>query len=190
MPKALPTGVAAQLKRAVFKKADLHGYALKGRVENGRFMDDLVNDPEIGGIIGEYVAADKVRVYIKDGILNAYTKRKAEQVLRGHDPVQVIRSTFGAGEVAIVENKGEIVVGRSSDGRFFIVGRGTVLKWESALRKVLEYIARLKRNHVDENYPSICLQLAVINYGITEGDKNQITRALMAVGVKVYFCSS
>jgi len=189
MAKALPKDVAARIQRSVFKKADEHGYALRGRVENGRFMDDLVDDPEIGGVIKEYVQGGKVRTYIKDGVLNAYTKQKTKQILRSHDPIQIICHTFGVKEAFILK-QGDTVVCRSSNERIFVIGRGTVLKWEAALRKALEYTARTPGVRADGRYPSICLQLAVINDDITEGDKTQITSALAAVGVKVYFCST
>jgi hypothetical protein len=38
-------------KKAIYEKADKFGYASCGRNDSGRFIDDLVNDPEIGGII-------------------------------------------------------------------------------------------------------------------------------------------
>lgn len=189
MAKALPKDVAARIQKAVFRKADEHGYALRGRIENGHFMDDLVDDPEIGGVIREYVQGGKVRTYIKDGILNAYTKQKTKQILRAHDPIQIVCHTFGV-EQAFVLKEGDIIVCRSSNEQIFVIGRGTVLKWETALRKALEYIARTPGIRVGGRYPLICLQLAVINDHITEGDKAQINSALAAVGVRVYFCSA
>jgi len=189
MAKALPKDVAARIQQSVFKRADEHGYASRGRVENGRFMDDLVDDPEIGGVIKEYVQGGKVRTYIKDGVLNAYTKQKTKQILCSHDPIQIICHTFDV-EEAFILKQGDIAVCRSPNERIFVIGRGTVLKWETALRKALEYIARTPGVRAEGRYPSICLQLAVINDDITEGDKTQITNALSAVGVEVYFCSA
>ena len=189
MAKALPKDVMARIQRAVFQKADEYGYASRGRIENGRFMDDLVDDPEIGGVIKEYVQGGKVRTYIKDGILNAYTKQKTKQVLGSYVPVQIICHTFGV-EQAFILKQGDIVVCRASNDCIFIIGKGTVLKWETALRKALEYIARTPGVRADDRYPFICLQLAVINDDITEGDKAQITSALAAVGVRVFFCSA
>ena len=189
MAKSLPKDVAARVQKAVFEKADKHCYASRSRVENGLFMDELVDDPEIGGVIKEYVQGGKVRTYIKDGVLNAYTKQITSRILRAADPIQIICRTYGE-EQAFVLSRGDIVVCRSSNERVYVIGRGTVLKWETALRKALEYIARTPGVLVDGRYPAICLQLAVINDDITEGDKTQITNALAAVGVKVYFCSA
>lgn len=189
MAKSLPKHVATQVQKAVFRKADEHGYASQGRVENGRFMDELVDDPEIGGIIKEYVQGGKVRTYIKDGVLNAYTKQITRRILRSVDPLQIICRTYGE-EQAFILSRGDIVVCRSTNERIYVIGKGTVLKWETALRKALEYIARTPGVSAEGRYPSICLQLAVINDDITEGDKTQITYALAAVGVNVFFCSA
>ncbi len=189
MAKALPNEVAARIQRSIFMKADEYCYALRGRVENGRFMDDLVDDPEIGGVIREYVQGGKVRTYIKDGVLNAYTKQKTKQILRSYDPIHIICHTFDV-EEAFIMKQGDIVVCRSLNDWIFVIGRGTVLKWETALRKALDYIARTPGVRAEGRYPSICLQLAVINDDITEGDKTQIASALAAVDVKVFFCSA
>ena len=189
MAKSLPKDIATRIQLVVFKKADEHCYASKGCVKNGRFMDDLVDDPEIGGVIKEYVQSGKVRTYIKDTILNAYTMQKTKQILRSRDPIHIIGNTYGVKE-AFVLKQGDIVVCRSSNDEIFVIGTGTVMKWETALRKALEYIARTPGVQVEGRYLFICLKLAVINDYITKGDKTHITSALAAVGVKVYFCSA
>ncbi|NPU99896.1 MAG: hypothetical protein HPY53_00795 [Brevinematales bacterium] len=189
MANSLPKDVAAQVKKAVFKKADEYCYAKRGRVENGRFIDELMDDPEIGGVIKEYRKAGRVRTYIKDGVLNTYTKQMTRLILRAANPIQIICRTYNEEQVFVL-SRDDIVVCLSSNERIYVIGRGTVLKWETALRKALEYIARTPGVRTDGRYPAICLQLAVINDDITEGDKRQITNALAAVGVKVFFCSA
>ncbi len=72
MAKSLPSRVQKRIREAVCQKADQHSYASQDRVKNGQFMDDLVDDPEIGGVLREYMNEARVRTYIKDGILNAY----------------------------------------------------------------------------------------------------------------------
>jgi hypothetical protein len=64
----------------------------------------------------------------------------------------------------------------------------TVLKWETALRKALVLVAREPDLVVDA--PIICLQLAILNLGITDGDRKLITDALKTIGVKARFCGS
>lgn len=190
MAKALPREVQERVKLAVFEKADAHGYASRGRVENGKFIDDLVDDSEIGGVVKEYVPDGRARTYIKDGILNQYTKAKVKEIHLAADSLVVIKQAYGVDGTFIHSNDGIVVCRSPGDGMVYVIGKGTVLKWETALRKALEFVARSPRYRSGGEHPEICLQLAVINNDITEGDKTQITSALDAVGVKVYFCSA
>ena len=76
---------------------------------------------------------------------------------------------------------------KTDSNRFFIGFSGTYLKWETALRKALEYVAshdRLRQNGV---LPEICLLLVVQNDEITTGDKRHLRNALGFIGVKVIF---
>jgi hypothetical protein len=183
----LPKNIKDKVKNAIFAKADKYGYARRSRNENGRFMDDLVEDPEIGHILKEYMSGERIRTYIKDGILNAYAKEKNKQTLALHDPITIIQQEYNI-ETVIIQKQGAVTVCRSSDNQMFVISQGTVLKWETALRKVLELVARTPNLCVNKKYPSICLQLAVINEDITEGDITQIKTALAAVSVQVSFC--
>ena len=81
MANALPKNIQAKVKRAVYKKADEFGYMECGRIESGRFLDTLVDDPEVGKVIIEYMPKERVRTYIKDGVLNAYTKAATKRAL-------------------------------------------------------------------------------------------------------------
>lgn len=51
MAKKLPSEKAKRIKQLIFQRADEFGYATSGRIENGRFLDELVNDPDIGGVL-------------------------------------------------------------------------------------------------------------------------------------------
>jgi len=185
----LPEKIKKRITAAIFSKADKHGYATRGRVENGQFMDELVDDPDIGQVLREYMPPERVRTYIKDGVLNAYTKTITKRVLKGHDPEQIIRVTYHI-ESTCIHIRNDISVCSASSKQVYIISRGTVLKWETAMRRALEFIASTPKLSASESYPSICLQLAVINDEITEGDKKHITSALAAIGVCVYFCTA
>ena len=94
MANALPKNIQAKVKRAVYKKADEFGYMECGRIESGRFLDILVDDPDVGKIIIEYMPKERVRTYIKDGILNAYTKAATKRALAGSTPANTIQTVF------------------------------------------------------------------------------------------------
>ena len=193
MATVLTADKKEKVKRAIFDKADRFGYASCGRNNSGRFMDELVDDPEVGGVLKEYMTKERIRTYIKDGVLNAYTKELARKVLRAASPTETIQQVYSVESSVIQKCKGKdtgVVVSRSENGRIFITSNGTVLKWETALRKALEIIAREPGLIVEGVTPTICLHLAVVSSDITGGEKQHIVDALNAISVKARFCGS
>lgn len=51
MAKKLPSQLQRKIKEAVFTQADAFGYAARNRTENSAFMDELISDPNIGGVL-------------------------------------------------------------------------------------------------------------------------------------------
>ena len=183
MPNKLPKDKEKLIKKRVFAKADEVGYARSGRVENGRFMDELVEDPEIGGILKEYMDKERIRTYIKDSVLNRYAKDLNKATLSCKTPKQLIQDTYDE-NADIIQKTGNISVLRSTGGAIYVVSAGTVLKWETALKKALELIAKepnLIQNGVP---PKICLHLAASSSMLADSDKRSIRFALGLVGVK------
>lgn len=183
MAKKLPNEKAKLIKTRIFQKADEVGYARSGRIENGKFLDDLVENPEIGGVLKEYMDKARVRTYIKDGVLNAYTKKLIKAALASKKPKQVIHLAFDD-QAEVIQKKENISVLRSEAGTIYVVSNGTVLKWETALKKALELIAlepTLIQNHTP---PKICLHLGVLSSTLADSDKACIRTALDIVGVK------
>jgi len=187
MAKRLNNETAATIKERVYAKADEYGYINRTRVDNSTFMTTLAEDPNVGGVLSEYLERDKIRTYIKDGILNAYTKSRKREILVSNSPIDTIQQIYSIA-VDIIKTVKDVTVCRSNDGRVFVVSTGTFLKWETALRKALELIAREPKLFIGESAPEICLQLVVLNLGITDGDKSLIADALRTIGVKAKFC--
>lgn len=193
MPKTLSDAQQKRIKKAIYKKADEFGYMTSGRIESGRFMDELVEDPEIGGVLKEYMSKERIRTYIKDGVLNAYTKAKNKKALSGVTPENTVKRLFNDSAAVIQKCSGKnsgVFVLRSEDGKLFVVSGGTALKWETALRKALEIIAREPGLIVENQPPYICLQLSEASQALTDADRNHIRTALNAIGVKAIFCGS
>lgn len=192
MASVLPKKKAALVKTSVYAKADEFGYSTRSRTENNQFLDSLVEDPEIGGILREYLAKEKVRTYIKDGILNAYAKQFTKSALNEVSPTDTIQQIYSVSSSIIQQCTGKnarVSVSRSDDGRIFVISGGTVLKWETALRKALELIARETGLSVNGVTPEICLHLVATNNSLTVADKKHITTALGAIGVQAIFCN-
>lgn len=190
---ALPKNIQSQVKAAVFREADEFGYMASGRIESGQFIDTLVEDPEVGRVLIEYMPKERVRTYIKDGILNAYTKKVTNKALETSTPEKTIKEVYGETAYVIQQGKGKqrgLFVLRSETGKIYVVSGGTVLKWETALRKALDIISNEKKLTINGVSPSICLKLSLSGQSLTEADKQQIKSAVGAVGVKAVFCGS
>lgn len=193
MANSLPKPVQAKIRKVVYKKADDFGYMECGRIESGRFLDMLVDDDEVGKVIIEYMPKERVRTYIKDGVLNAYTKAATKKALAASTPENVIKNVFNETASVIQKGKGKqsgLSVLRAESGNIYVVSGGTVLKWETALRKALEIIANEPNLTINGKAPSICLKLSLTGQSLTEADKTHISTAVGAVGVKAVFCNA
>jgi hypothetical protein len=60
-------------------------------------------------------------------------------------------------------------------------------KWETALRKALEMIAKEPKLIVEDKTPKICLEISELTMQSTDADKEYVRKALDAVGVRVVF---
>lgn len=190
MANALPKIIQGKIKAIVFKKADEFGYMECGRIESGKFLDMLVEDEEVGKVINQYMPKERVRTYIKDGILNAYTKAFTRKALASSTPEKTILDIYGDEAMIIHEGKGKqsgLFVLRSGSGKIYVVSGGTVLKWETALRKALDVLASKPGLVIDNNTPFICLKLSTAGQSLTDADKSHIISALAAVRIKAIF---
>ena len=193
MANTLPKSIQSKIKEAVSKKADKFGYMKCGRIESGKFLDALVEDPEVGRILIEYMSKERVRTYIKDGVLNAYTKKLTKKALAASTPEETIRDTYGEVAYIIQEGKGKqsgLFVLRSESGIIYVLSGGTVLKWETALRKALDIISNEPSLTIKNKSPLICLKLSLEGQSLTEADKKHIITALGVVGIKAVFCGA
>jgi hypothetical protein len=189
MANLIPKEKANKIRELVYSKADARGLISCGRNENGKFMTSLVEDPEVGGVLSEYLDKSNIRTYIKDAIINGYTKNRKKEIIKRNSPEEIIQKVYSV-SVERIQSVHDVTVCRSKSGKLFIVSSGTFLKWESALRKALELIARESRYIVNGKIPEICLQIAVTNLGVTDGDKKLVTDSLKAIGVKASFINS
>jgi hypothetical protein len=191
MAKMLPKKIATQVKTQVHSKADSFGYSTRSRTDNNQFLDTLVNDTEIGGVLREYMEKAKVRTYIKDGILNAYAKQLTKNALNEVSPTEAIRQAYNVSSSVIQQCTGKndrVSVSRSEDGGIFVVSGGAVTNWGTALQKALEIMAKEPNLTINGRFPSICLRLVANNKVLTVADKKHIKTALSVIGVQAVFC--
>lgn len=184
--KNIPDSVRTQIFELVYSKADEHGYAYRNRKDNSDFMNELVESPEVGGILIQYMEQAKVRTYIKDTILNRYTKDLKKKRFGAGSLTEILSDVYNVDTVWVGDSSSDISIFHGESNDFYVVGKGTVLKWETALRKALEYVVRASNDIKTANI-HICLLLAVMNDDMTQADKDQIAEALGRIGVEVFF---
>ena len=186
MPIRLPTDIRKKLRKTVYEKAEEFGYGSRSRAENGAFINSLAEDPEIGGVLRLYMPESSVRTYIKDGILNAYAKAEVRKKLN-HITIETVIQRVYHVEASEVGKVNQTCIYRSESNDAFLVHTGTYLKWETALRKLLECVAANDNILEQANSVSLCLLLTVGNGEMTHSDQMQLEKALAYIGVKVYF---
>lgn len=182
----LPSHVSKEIKKLVFAKADEYCYCSRSRNENGAFLDSLVSDPTIGGVLKQYISDDAVRTYIKDGVLNAYSKAVVRKKLNQVSFKSVIQDLYHV-EVSEIGKIDQTSLFRSEENEFFLIHTGTYLKWETALRKLLECVATNDNITTDASAVRLCLLITVSNGEVTFSDRAQLRKALDYIGVKVSF---
>jgi hypothetical protein len=183
--KTLPRSVQQEIKAFVYRKADEHGYMQRDRIENGIFMDNLVKDPKVGVRLSEYMPKDKLKTYIKDAILNRYSKDKTTEEL-SLDTAEIIEEILGHSSVEI-EKSSKLSFHRLDNNDLVVLSGGTFLKWETALRKALEYVAKAPGLPPKDGKLHLILNLATTGKSLTRGDEQHLRKALDYISVKVNF---
>mgnify|MGYP006864754778 CR=1 FL=1 len=74
----MPRKVMLEIRERIFEVLDEKEYMSTKRKRSGEIMDSLVSDPSIGARIAEYYGKERVRTYIKDAVLNRYTKERTK----------------------------------------------------------------------------------------------------------------
>lgn len=140
----LPKQVRDEVSGLVEARADAHSYMSRSRTENREFMQLLTDDPAIGGRLADFMPKEKVRTYIKDSILNAYAKRKSYG--RGRLNYESLMSNHYREPISVIETSGgtltPLIIARGEQTGFIVAKVGSVLKWETAVRHVAEFLVR------------------------------------------------
>lgn len=184
MRLTLPKEIRESVFRAAYAKADSYKYLTRNRIESGTFLENLVNDPEIGGRLLEYIDRERVRTYIKDAILHRYSlerrrlPRDVDDVLLSIYPKRLIH------EIQYVAADA-VSLHRIENGPYLVVARTNHKKWETGLRRLVLYIARSTGLPPKDGTPMDRI-LIVFQFGdvINDGDRKLVAKGLSLLGVK------
>ncbi|NJD39228.1 MAG: hypothetical protein FIA89_13040 [Geobacter sp.] len=188
MAKVLPPDVQLKVKQAVYHKADDFGYMFKSRVESGVFMENLIKDREVGGVLSQYMAKDGLKTYIKDAILNRYMKDKKKKTLPSKPAglLPMVKKLYHQ-DAHSIHASNSVFLFRLENNDVLLVAQGTLLKWETALRKALEFIEASPGLPPKEGVLHIVLNIASLGQPTTAADREHLMKALAYVGVNVHF---
>ena len=186
MPISLPENVREQIRERVYEKADEANYLAQSRADNGSFMNALVRNPEIGGVLRDYMPEGRIKTYIKDAVLNRYAKDKRAEALENYSPDILIAESFG--NAIEIEEADRVALYKSTEriASYCVIGTGSNDKWETALRHALVYVANLPEETQRQDV-RIALRCTSPRGKLSMSDKNQIKDALMKIGVE-YYC--
>ncbi len=179
MSKKVPNDIAKEIKELVYQAADRKNYLARSRTYNSTFLDQLVSMPEVGGKLTQYMPKAEIRTYIKDAILNRYSKDKAQEE-RPNDLAPIIKELLGIDAYFMeCEAKKRVTLFKSpADCCFIVVADGTLLKWETALRKALLYTASKPFSKQDNMKINIILTLFARYQKTSPSDIRHLQKAL------------
>lgn len=127
---SIPPGVRAQIRRRIWALADEIDWATLADSARSRKYEEWTRDPDIGGVLGNYIDPKHVRVYLKDSVIKPYT------IARGSDHTRPLRA-LGLGDTEPVEQEYLKPHGRRfADGR--IVCWGQARDWKAVIVSVWE----------------------------------------------------
>lgn len=181
----LPDEVREQVRDSVYKYANTNNYLHQNRTENNKFLDVLCDDADVGGILNEYMSKGKIRTYIKDAILNRYSKELKELP---NDVSQWLSNQYPNETIYDIQywEKYKASLHRLTSNRFVLVGRTGYLKWETGLRKILICRAQLP-NWPPTGASDGDLVLIIFNKGgpVNQGEKQVTEKAFTSISVNL-----
>ena len=181
MPNRLPPNIKHAIEESCFKILDEWQYLHRTRNENGRFMDQLVENVDVGKKLQEFMDKAAVRKYIKDVLVNKYAKQ-VRQMPRDISPLLagIVNSDFE--EIDWIEND-NLSLHRTADDVFVISARTTFVKWETGLKKILLYTAT--RPELYRRTPGKILKVLVLfehSMNVNTTDRNILENAMQLIG--------
>lgn len=187
MSNRIPSQVAKTIKLTVFKLADDAHYLTMSQNESNSFINSLVMHPDVGITISNYLKRNRIRSYIINAILKSYISIKKETSMP-HDMHSIILQEIGI-DVEQSYYDHQISLFRSTNNfqrdEYVVVSSGSYVKWETALRKSLLFIAKKPfSNNANRIY---ILLLLYLKSPITRSDKMILIEALKRFDAIPYF---
>ncbi|MCP4607779.1 MAG: hypothetical protein GY845_03540 [Planctomycetes bacterium] len=185
MSNKIPQNIAKVIKEIVFAEADRVDYLAMARTDSGAFINGLVARSDVGDEIAKYINRAGIRHYIKDSILNRYSKVKTEEATP-KDLKSIVHAVFDF-EAEESHRKTKLCLYKSISlerpHEYVVISEGTFLKWETALKKALMFISGMPFSKTAKEV-HILLLLFAQHSPLTPSDKQHLEAALARCGAK------
>lgn len=168
----VPPKVKERIFGKVVELADSHGYLRQKRPANGRFIESLVANPEIGGKLVEYLDKIRVKSYVSDCLIKDYVRQKKPAAA---DPETVIPETF-KGAVFVEQRRG--ISKFAFSGSWILATCCTFKHWEIGVKKLALAASQFR---ADVKAPKMLLLVHMEGHTNT-GDKKQMESAIKLLG--------
>ena len=182
----LPSPINEEVQTEVYRMADERNYLSMNRVQAGSFIDSLVAEKKVGYVVAQHCPKERVRTYIKDGILNSYSKQRHSKATDISIENIVSKRFSGKFESCDECDYIQLLRGVKEDSnKFVVVTKGTYVKWETALRRALLYV---ESKPFSENTSYNIATLLLLSSGgkeLPHSDRKQLSNALARVHVSV-----
>ena len=185
----IPKDTLDLIRRRVYEELDRANYLNSSRTDNATLLENLCANPDIGGIVGQYYQKERIRTYIKDAVINRYAKEhKRIQRPALEDQMEFCSRKYQVGNFAQIKSGDkDIVLLKSAQTPIYVVIiEGTMIKWESALRKGLLYVAARPFGNNPLASVHIVLSLYLGGMSMTPSEKKLLERALSRAGADAY----
>jgi len=189
MGNKVPDDVAKEIKERIYELANECNYLALGRTDSGKFMTQLVTLDDVGGCLASYMKKAEIRTYIKDAVLNRYSKDRTEEE-RPDSFEPIIQDILGFAVEKEVDLPNSNQLYKQSDfhpnKNYVIVSEGTLLKWETALRKALLSIGSMPISKNEGVSITVLLSLFAQYQRITASDRQHLYDSLSFCNAKPY----
>lgn len=184
----VPEDALTPITKKVWEEAERIGYLTCTKPQSRIFMETLVQRPDVGGVLANYMDKTAVKTYIKDGILHDYTDAmKAQSVPTKDNLIEWCKNQFNVDDFHVVEHINhdwkKILVLRSDSKDFYIIiVDGSFKQWGIAIQKALEYISDKPFAQQSSMPIHLVLSLYCKRKPVSHIEKMSLTKALSYIG--------
>lgn len=177
----LPEEVKREVFAVAYAEADAANYLSSNRAQNKRLLAKLAKMDGVGKVLMQYIPKEGIPKYIKDTIMNSYSKVRLRDSSPSEESVfEWCRTRLGDSSLfETARGKGVVLLRNPEGSRYVVVAlAGTVIKWETSLRNALLFVAGKPFSRKTGVRVDIVLSLFARNAPVLPADRALLEEAL------------